>query len=187
MLIIYLLVSFDFGYKWYEIDTSKDVNVNYSIEAIDTDCRRSGHYKTSLPGKVDMSVDADMFFDKNDNVFRALELCATGGGIFRLCALTEEGNGPDFYAHITDFSRNESLSSLISCQAKYSVVEFNHWWKDKLDDTGTPYHPLSSNSLGVPYLSKNHLEDIVFANYYTLRLNPSTYEFSVLVKQRRDF
>ena len=145
----YLLVSFDDGETYFEIDTAKDVTTNHSIESVDSDCRRSGLFKSTLPGKIEISVDAEMLLDEKDNVYRALEYSAINGMVFRLACLTEGGNGPEFYACLSDFGRQEPLSGVVSAQAKYALVDFIHWWTDENNFTDeetdeTLTHPLNN-------------------------------------------
>lgn len=124
----YLLVSFDQGDEYFEIDTAKDVTVSFSTSTVDTSCRRSGMYRENLPIVNELSIDAEMLFDLNDNVCKALERCSQANGIFLLGAFTDSGNGPLFYGCATDMTRPEELEGVVRLSAKYSLTRFIHWF-----------------------------------------------------------
>ena len=125
----YLLVSFDQGQKYFEVDTAKDVTVSFSTTTVDTSCRRSGMYRENLPIVNELSVDAEMLFDLKDPVCKAIEHASQSNGIFLLGAFTDSGNGPLFYACATDMSRPEELEGVVRLSAKYSLTRFVNWFK----------------------------------------------------------
>lgn len=124
----YLLFSPDQGKNYFEIDTAKDVTVSFSTTTVDTSCRRSGMYRENLPIVNELSVDAEMLFDLNDNVCKAIEHASQSNGIFLLGAFTDSGNGPLFYACATDMSRPEELEGVVRLSAKYSLTRFINWF-----------------------------------------------------------
>ena len=125
----YLVVSFDQGQTFFEIDTAKDVTVSFSTTTVDTSCRRSGMYRENLPIVNELSGDAEMLFDLKDNVCKAIEHASQSNGIFLLGAFTDSGNGPLFYACATDMSRPEELEGVVRLSAKYSLTRFINWFK----------------------------------------------------------
>ena len=140
----YLVVSFDQGTHWYEIETARDVTLNATTNPIDTTCRRSGRFKENLPLTNELSVDAEMLFDVNDPVVTELLNQWHYGGVFKLGVYTDKGNGPEFYAFLTDMGRPEELEGVVRVSAKYSLTRFVKWWNDK-EEAG---HPISSLPTG---------------------------------------
>ena len=124
----YLVVSFDQGATYYEIDTARDVTVNFSTTTVDTSCRRSGMYKENLPIVNELSIDAEMLFDLKDNVCNKLVNASQSNGIFLLGAFTDSGNGPLFYGCATDMSRPEELEGVVRLSGKYSLTRFINWY-----------------------------------------------------------
>lgn len=124
----FLVVSFDQGETYYEIDTARDVTVNFSTTPVDTSCRRSGMYKENLPIVNELSIDAEMLFDLKDNVCNELVNASQSNGIFLLGAFTDSGNGPLFYGCATDMSRPEELEGVVRLSAKYSLTRFVNWY-----------------------------------------------------------
>lgn len=139
----YLLVSFadDFYRKLYEVDTVKDVTLNFSTSTVDATCRRSGRWKENLPVVNELSVDAEMLFEygaKDVKVAQRLLKAAQRNEIVKVGAFTVDGNGPWFYACVTDMSRPEALEDVVKLSSKYSLSRFIRWY-DALDDE----HPIT--------------------------------------------
>lgn len=132
----YLVVSFDQGEHWYDIETARDVTLNFSVNTVDTTCRRSGMYRAALPVIVDMSVDAEMLFDANDPIVMELVEQSQSNGIFLIGVFNDGGNGPMFYGCATDMTRSEPTEDVVKLSAKYALTQFQYWFKNKDDVYG---------------------------------------------------
>ena len=147
----YLLIQFcsdpdeNESKKIYEIDTAKDVTLNFSTSTVDTSCRRSGRWKENLPIINELTVDAEMLFEYSDTetkVAHRIQQAAQRNEIFKIGVFTVDGNGPWFYACATDMGRPEPLEDIVKLSGKYSLSRFIHWYESQTE-TGTPEpHPM---------------------------------------------
>ena len=142
-----LAVSFDDGTTWTQLDLVKDVTINHSIDAVDSESRRSGSFKSSMPGKIELSIDAEVIYDAHDPVLQQLRSKLINGGIYKIGAFTATGNGFVFYACLTDFTRNQPLGAVTSITTKHALVEFCELWKTTFSasskNTFSTFHPIN--------------------------------------------
>ena len=139
----YLLVQFEDEEQPREIDTVKDVTVNFTTSTVDTSCRRSGRWKENLPIINELSIDAEMLFEDTETaVAQRLLKAAQRNEIFKIGAFTADGNGPWFYGCATDMGRPEALEDVVKLSGKYSLSRFIHWYDNATDKSeGGEAHP----------------------------------------------
>ena len=142
-----LVVSFDDGASWLELDVAKDVSVRNATDTLDSDSRKRGLFKSKLPGKKELEIEAQCLFDANDQALKNFERCSISGGIYQIGAFTEIGNGFVFYATLSDFTRQEPIDGIVTVSTKHSCVEFIDLWRTTFSASKTrrfsTYHPIN--------------------------------------------
>ena len=109
---------------WVELTAVKNSKTNLAIDVADATIRGNNGWKTNIAGLKDGSIDFDYIFDTADsNNFGDLKTAFLAGTPLEFLVLDgsrtvagSQGLRAQFY--ITDFSRNEGLTDVVSYSLK---------------------------------------------------------------------